>query len=102
MAVYHLTTGISLTVKRTPPSLRCFIGRTNRLALYSLTLLCWEMNFYVARNWDAQAWDDSVSNTEFISEFPAPVVAPARARILPFRAVPAQPVLSLPPRHNKR
>ena len=54
---YQLTQHIILVTQRCHKPFKWFAGKTNRLALYSLSLLGWELNFYVARDWRYSALD---------------------------------------------
>lgn len=49
---YQLTPNLGLTVKPCQPAFRWFAGKTNRLALYSLSLCGLELDLYIARHWD--------------------------------------------------
>ena len=97
MGVFHLTERVSIITKRTPMTFRYFVGKTNRMALYSLTLLCWEMNLYIVRQWAAQTWEEPPRNSEIMPESTTPSAAPARASIVPFPAAPVTSISSHPP-----
>ena len=65
---YQLTQHITLVTQRCHKPFKWFAGKTNRLALYSLSLLGWELNFYVARDWPDAGGD-------LISRYCAPGLA---------------------------
>lgn len=56
---YHLTKRVTLDVKHCHQCFKWFVGKTNRLTLYSLRLLGLELNCYVARDWRYSALDSS-------------------------------------------
>jgi hypothetical protein len=57
MRHYQLTPNLALTINPCHPAFRWFAGKTNRLALYNLSLCGVEMNLYIARHWDYPAWE---------------------------------------------
>jgi len=63
MRHYQLTPNVALTINPCHPAFRWFAGKTNRLALYSLSLCGLELDFYIARHWDYPAWEE---DSEFL------------------------------------
>jgi len=61
---YQLTQNLALTIKPCRPVFKWFAGKTNRVALYSLSLCGWELDLYIARNWDYPAGDDVSEDME--------------------------------------
>lgn len=63
MKRFPLNHRMTLELAAAPRGLRCFAGKTNRLALYSVRALCLELQLYVKRDWpedvsDRQPADD--------------------------------------------
>ena len=69
---YQLTPNLGLTVKPCQPAFKWFAGKTNRLALYSLTLCGLELDLYIARHWDYPAGEE---DSEFLEDTASDVEA---------------------------
>ena len=69
MRHYQLTPNLSLILKPCPRGFKWFAGKTNRLALYNLSLCSVELNLYFARNWVYPVWEEEaaafLSDTDF-------------------------------------
>ena len=100
MRYYQLTPRMTLTLHSCGPAFKYFAGKTNRLALYSMSLCGIEMNLYVARNWAYAAWEEAPAVTESIPAPIAPSAAPAQSSIVQFRSSPVQGTPLPPPTHN--
>ena len=100
MRHYQLTPRVSLTLNPCRPAFKYFAGKTNRLALYSMSLCGVEMNLYVARNWAYNAWEDTPAVTEPIPAPIAPFAAPVHASIVQFRSSPDRQLRLPPPAHS--
>ena len=100
MRHYQLTPRMTLTLHPCGPAFKYFAGKTNRLALYSMSLCGIEMNLYVARNWAYAAWEEAPAVTEPIPAPIAPSAAPAQSSIVQFRSSPVQGTPLPPPTHN--
>ena len=100
MRHYQLTPRVSLTLNPCRPGFKCFAGKTNRLALYSMRLGGIEMNLYVARNWAYNAWEDTLAVTEPMPASIAPSAAPAHSSIVQFQSSPERQIRLPPPAHS--
>lgn len=65
MRNYSLTRNLSLVVRPCQPIFKFFIGKTNRLALVSMSLCGVALDLYITRQWSYPAWEQE---SEFLSE----------------------------------
>lgn len=65
MRHYQLSPNLRLSVNACRPVFKCFVGKTNRLALISLNAFGVALDLYITRQWDYPAWDPE---PEFVTE----------------------------------
>ncbi len=99
MGTLKLTDAISLEMRRTRRRFTSFAGHTNRLALYSVSLLGLELNLYVARAWSAARVEVIEALDPVFEDAPAPPPPHGPAAIVPFRP---RPVRASPARPRVR
>lgn len=97
-----LTPRVSLKLNHERPAFKWFIGKTNRLALYSLSLYKLELNLYVARSWEYETWQEDALLIEPTPIYKAPSAAPVPSKVLQFRALPGRGKPRPPPAQNSR
>jgi len=59
MRQYQFTPNFTLTLKAGCSMFKWFAGKTNRLALYHLSMCGLELELYIARHWEYPAWEES-------------------------------------------
>lgn len=89
MSTLKLTDSVSLEMRATRRRFACFAARTNRLALYSVSVLGCELNLYVARAWSGSEAEEIAAVNLPAQDAPAPLPPPGGASIVPFRPRPA-------------